>query len=104
LKGVLEIYKPFVRMPVQGLSALCEAFDTSPFSEAETAAGEEAGAMLAYQYQASLNAWFAVGMFALGVGVPRVVEFLDKKKKERERTVSGVTVVRKAEAPAAGVA
>lgn len=73
--------KTLVRPVMAGLSATLQAAGTDPLDDDEYRGGVEAFAALAYQYGAALDARVMVGLWCVGVTMPRITRaFLEARK------------------------
>lgn len=83
LDKAIAPYMIYMRMPIKAISSGFELAGVSALDKDEMEAGQKAAAMLAYEYSAKMSGWFALAMFAMGVGAPRLLEFAEKRKTKK---------------------
>lgn len=71
-------------MIVSAVNSIAVAAETKPLNSVERAEGKMAFSALLYEYGANLSAGVLVLMWVISVIVPRVLEWLDKRKAERQ--------------------
>jgi len=72
-----------VRPILHGISRLASSAGTDPLDKAEIDSGEVAFAALMFQYGALLDARVLVALWLAGVTVPRGIQYLERKQKEK---------------------
>lgn len=92
-------YKPMVKAPLVALSKTLKHFPPhDTLDNDEMAGGQTAFAALMYQEGMKANAWMLVGMWALGIGAPRVIKYLDEREQraaEKAKVITGEELSRK---------
>lgn len=72
-------------MIISAVNSIAVAADTKALTTVERAEGKLAFSALLYEYGANLSAGVLVVMWIISVIVPRVLEWLDKRKAERKQ-------------------
>lgn len=70
---------------ISGMNSICEVAEVKPLSKVEKDEGTTAVSALLYEYGANVSAGVLMIMWIAGVVIPRVVEYLRKKKEEEKR-------------------
>jgi len=86
LEDAIKPLKVMVRPILLGISRLAKSVDTDPLDLDEIRSGETAWAALMYQYGAMLDARVLVALWCAGIGIPRVVQYMEAQKEKRKRT------------------
>lgn len=92
LEAAIAPYRVMARPLVQMVSMVAENLKTAPLDKEEKDSGEVAISAMLYQYQAAMTAEFLLLMWIIGVTAPRVLQYLDEKKKRDEEKESTVKV------------
>lgn len=87
LDRVIGPYRILVGPLVNGASVTCEAFDVAPFDASEREVLTQAGAALAYQEGGVLDARWLFALAVVGVATPRVLTFVNEKRKSDSQKV-----------------
>lgn len=80
-----------------GISATLRAAGSDPLDDDEYKGGVEAGAALAYQYGATLDARVMIALWAVGVSLPRITKALLELRAAKVATVEDIRAAGKAQ-------
>ncbi len=90
LQDAIEPYRLMVSPVLHAVSKMAEVAGTSPLDKTEHQSGEIAFGALIYQYGGKLDARVLGLLWFLAVSVPRVIEYLEKKDKEKKLAATQV--------------
>lgn len=98
LDKAIRPYRLMVKPLLGGLSRLYRYIGTDPLDKDEMEGGELAFGALMYQMGGTLDARILVMLWLAGTGLPRALQYLDKKENEKkaarvgEKEVTGAVV------------
>jgi hypothetical protein len=92
---ILKRFRPYGNLIVNAVDKTTEFAKVKRLDEIEKSNGADAFAQLLYEEGANLSARVLVLLWLITTALPRLVEWLDKKAKEKEKSRNPLAVIEK---------
>ena len=92
-ESAVSEYRVLAKPLVDIVSAVCDMLKTKPLSSPEKSSGETAFAAVLYEHQAKFGSEMFLGLWAIGITLPRLMEYLETRKDKETQTKNGAQVL-----------